>query len=161
MSQLVLKIWVIVFASLSVVSLISVVYFGLGVTGHIVLCDPYNCKSQLTDDNRNSVSCFTIVAENRRTFNRTCRWYEGCNRLDCPDNGICYIVDNRLSFGKCPKDDIYMMMFIFSFVAVACFPGITLECKRNVPEGENKPVVHHAPVAVAHFIPPGLPQGPI
>ena len=104
------KIAAIVCSTFFACFLVLTLFSGLVKFQYISTCDTYSCDSKLTEDDR-SVTCFSKVTETKQTFNRFCRWYEGCTRMYCPKQESCYVINNQVFFETCPRNDMFSELF--------------------------------------------------
>lgn len=120
----------IISSILTVIFFIPTLYCILVVKYDIILCDTYTCESELVQG-QNAVSCFTKVIETSQTFARACRWYESCNYILCPKKATCYVVDDKVYFRDCLKNEEYRPKLFLSFIIeLIWIAATTIFCLR-------------------------------
>ena len=104
-------------------TIVSIVLFGMFINSVwefnkvVSVCDRYNCESNSTEE-YGVIFCSSRVIELDKVFVRTCWDREGCHGIRCL-NSSCFMVNDQIFFGSCPKDpslDMYRMFIVGEFL---------------------------------------------
>lgn len=129
----------------------AIVSIGLIIAGSLILSDHtgicgsrYNCHSVLIFEPDGAETCSSEIIGLNLTIRRSCREWEGCFKIYCPEEHFCYYSWDKLTLGLCHTGEgvgVVTLVIGVSALTVASIGTVAIKFRQwSMKEAADEPL---------------------